>query len=75
MTQEKLNECNNNRAEYEWCEDVRRHYLNRMSLRFDTTKNCIENYDYLRCPEWLKDMIFEAVKQRQEELEEEFKKL
>ena len=61
MTQEKLNECNNNRAEYKWCEDVRRHY--------------IENYDNLRCPEWLKDIIFEAVKQRQEELEEEYKKL
>ena len=72
MTQELLDRCNVNRDEYQWCKRVREHYLDRLKLRFDTTRDCIENHTDMWCPEWLNEMIFDAVKKRQEELEKEF---
>lgn len=75
MTEEKLKQANANRSEFEWCKKMRDNYLHRMTFRFKWSTSCIDNSEDLRCPEWLKDMIFDEVKKRQEELEKEFVEL
>lgn len=75
MTQEVLNKANANRSEFEWCKKMRDNYLHRMKFRFNWSTSCIDNSVDLRFPEWLKDMIFEEVEKRQEELEKEFAEL
>lgn len=75
MTEEKLKQANTNRHEYQWCKDVRGNYSHRMKLRFDWSESCMEHHEEYPCPEWLDDLIFEAIKERQDELEKEFELL
>lgn len=77
MNQETLNKANNLLATEKWCSDVITHIYkkNRMSLRFDTTQSCMESYDYKSCPDWLKDIILDAVEKHREEVRKEFAEL
>lgn len=77
MNQETLNKANNLLASEKWCSDVITHIYkeNRMSLRFDTTQSCMESYDYKSCPDWLKDIILDAVEKYREEVRKEFAEL
>ena len=77
MNQETVNKANNLLASEKWCSDVITHIYknNRMSLRFDTTQSCIESYDYKSCPDWLKEIILDAVEKHREEVRKEFESL
>ena len=69
MTQERMAKCIANRDEYIWCRDVLNHSESKMSLYFHSSGK------YQNCPDWLRDMIFEEVIKRKEELEKEFAEL
>jgi len=77
MTIETLNRAKQLEDEKKWCDSVIRHIsLNhRMSLRFDTTRDCIESHDSTRCPKWLSDTILYAVQEHRKEVEAAFDEL
>ncbi len=75
MTEEKFKQANANRNECQWCKDVLSNYGHTMRIRSYWSINCKKHHEEYRCPEWLYDLIFEAIKERQEELEKEFEKL
>ena len=68
MTQERMDKCIANRNEYIWCKDVLNHSESKMGLYFHPG-------DRHNCPDWLKDMIFEEIVKRKEELDKEFAEL
>ena len=74
MNQETVNKANNLLASEKWCSDVITHIYkkNRMSLRFDTTRDCIESHDCKSCPDWLKNIILDAVEKHRETVRKEF---
>ena len=75
MTEEKLKQANANRNEYERYKNIRSNYSYRMKLKFEWSESCLEHHEEYPCPEWLHDLIFKAIKERQDELEKEFEKL
>lgn len=77
MNQETVNKANNLLVSEKWCSDVITHICkkNRMSLRFDTTQSCIESYDCKSCPDWLEEIILDAVEKHREEVRKEFESL
>ena len=75
MTEEKLKQANANRNEYERYKNIRSNYSCRMKLKFEWSESCLEHHEEYPCPEWLHDLIFKAIKERQDELEKEFEKL
>ena len=77
MTRETLNRGNGLVSDINWCEKVRDHIgkMHRLSFRFDTTQSCIESHDNVRCPDWLVEVIHDAVRKKQEEMERELEEL
>lgn len=77
MTRAVLNEANRLADELEWCDKVRHHLgkMQRLELRFDTTRECVESHDDVRCPDWLVELIGEAVRDYQKETEKELAEL
>lgn len=77
MTVETLNRASDILSDIEWAKSVLRHMAknHRMTLRFNTTRECIESHDETRCPEWLEDVICDAVEKKKNELTQEFEKL
>ena len=75
MTEEKLKNANALQSEIEWCKDIRSHYSDRLILRFRTVRDCIESYTNFNCPEFLKDKIYDWVRDYENTLKEEFDKL
>lgn len=77
MTRETIKRGNDLISEISYCEQVREHVGKgrRLFLKFETTRDCIESYDSMRCPDWLVETILEAVRKRQEETERELEEL
>lgn len=77
MTLETLSKAKELIAEKQWCESVTRHIAlnHRMHFVFDTTRECIESHDQTKCPEWLLDIIVDAINEHKEEIISEFEEL
>lgn len=69
MTQERMSKCIANRDEFIWCNEVLNDSESKMSFYFYPSDR------YQNCPDWLRDMIFEEIVKRKEELEKEFAEL
>ena len=77
MTKETLSKANVIVDELDWAEKVLYHigHNYRLTFDFDTTKSCIESHTRRKCPDWLKDIIAESIRQKVEEWKQEFEKL
>lgn len=74
MTEEKLIIVNDLFESIKWADNILNHCGNnrRFSLRVDTTRDCIENHENVVCPNWLRDVIHDAVLDKKKEWQEEF---
>lgn len=77
MTIETINRANELVSDIEYCKRIRDHMgkLHRLSFRFDTTQSCMESHDSMRCPTWLRDIILDAVREYQAEVEKELEEM
>lgn len=77
MTIEELNKANHIKDEIEWCTEVLNHICvnHKLGFRFDTTRDCIENHDYMGCPKWLLEVIEQAVRDYREQKGKEFEEI
>ena len=77
MKVEILEEANKILRNIKLCENIHSHIFrkNRLTLRFDTTRECIESHEDYSCPKWLLDIIEEGIEKHKEELKEEFDNL
>lgn len=80
MTDEYLKEILKNRDESDWCDTFLRQIDNeaRMKIHFeriDTDGYSIGNEKEIKCPDWLRKAIFEAVDAHKIKLDERFKEL
>ena len=69
MTQEKMAKCIANRDEFILCGNILNQSEQRMSFYFYPSDR------HEHCPDWLKDIIYDAVMKRKDELEKEFAEL
>ena len=77
MTEEKLIIVNDLFKSIKWADNILNHCGNnrRFSLRVDTTRDCIESHEIVACPNWLRDVIHDAVSDKKKEWQEEFENL
>lgn len=77
MTEEKLIIANDLFKSIKWADNILNHWGNdrRFSLRVDTTRDCIESHEMVACPNWLRDIIHDAVSDKKKEWQEEFENL
>ena len=77
MTVEELNKIKSIQSEIKWCSDILYHiaHRNTLSFRFDTTRSCIENYEYKNCPTWLLEIIEKEIRNRKNQKDKEFEEI
>ena len=77
MKEEVLNRANDIVGGIKWANNILNHCVNnrRFSLRVDTTRDCVESHEIVSCPNWLRDVIYDAVSGKKKEWQEEFENL
>ena len=77
MTEEVLNRANVLLSGIDWADKVIEHitYRRRLSFRFDTTRDCIESHEMMACPNWLVEIIEDAIRSKRDEWHKEFEEL
>lgn len=77
MTKETLDKAKDILNGINWADKVIEHivYRHRLSFRFDTTRDCIENHEMMVCPNWLEEIIEDAIRSKRDEWRKEFDEL
>lgn len=77
MTEETLNRANDITRCIKWADKIMYHISNRnrLSFRFDTTRDCMESHDTESCPQWLVDVIENAIENKRQKWIKEFESI
>ena len=77
MTKETLGRANDILNGINWADKTIEYIVRRcrLSFRFDTSRDCIESHEMMSCPNWLIEIIEDAIRSKRDEWRKEFDEL